>query len=64
MNPARSLAPAFWNNDFESHWIYWVATLSAGFVIPIVYRILFWKEDYAKTEQVKDSSLSTANGCA
>lgn len=58
MNPARSLAPALWNNDFENHWIYWVATMLAGLVVPIFYRILFWKEDHTKTEQVKDTQLS------
>lgn len=43
MNPARSLGPAVWNGEFEDHWIYWIAPLAAGAIVPIVYKVLFWR---------------------
>lgn len=38
MNPARSLAPAMWQGNYYSHWLYWLAPLSAS-----VVTTLFWK---------------------
>lgn len=44
MNPARSLAPALWNNYWEYHWIYWVGPLSASVLSSLVYRFIFRRE--------------------
>lgn len=44
MNPARSLAPALWNNDFRNHWVYWVGPLAAAFVAANVYKLVFRRE--------------------
>jgi len=50
MNPARSLGPAIYNWNFESHWIYWVSPMSAGLIIPIAFRLIFWKETPAEVK--------------
>lgn len=44
MNPARSLAPALWNNYWEYHWIYWVGPLVASVLSSLVYRFIFRRE--------------------
>lgn len=44
MNPARSLGPALWNQDFHLHWIYWVGPLPAALVTAIVYKNVFRRE--------------------
>lgn len=45
MNPVRSLAPALWNWNWKSHWIYWVAPMSASFLTSYFYRIVFWRRN-------------------
>lgn len=44
MNPARSFAPALFNNDWENHWVYWVGPLSAAVVGATLYRFVFEKK--------------------
>ncbi|XP_017837136.1 aquaporin AQPcic [Drosophila busckii] len=44
MNPARSFAPALWNKNFTSHWLYWFAPLSAAVVTSIAYKAVFRRE--------------------
>uniref|UniRef100_A0A1I8P8W1 Aquaporin n=1 Tax=Stomoxys calcitrans TaxID=35570 RepID=A0A1I8P8W1_STOCA len=44
MNPARSLGPAIWNNDFRNHWVYWVGPLTAALVASTLYKIVFRRE--------------------
>jgi len=63
MNPARSFAPALWNGDFEKHWIYWLAPLTAGIIPTYVYRAVFWRpkrEDCVPNEEyaLKDNNFS------
>jgi aquaporin related protein len=41
VNPARSFGPAFYNQYWENHWIYWVGPLLGSAVCSIVYRIIF-----------------------
>lgn len=45
MNPARSFSPAFWNKNWTSHWLYWIAPMSGGFCAAKFYRLIFWRED-------------------
>jgi len=45
MNPARTLAPAIFNNVWTAHWIYWVGPLAGGFVTAVVYKNLFHSLD-------------------
>jgi len=63
MNPARSFAPALWNSDFDKHWIYWLAPLSAGIIVTYIYQAVFWrpkKEEYVAPEEyaLKDNTMS------
>ncbi|XP_065354605.1 aquaporin AQPcic-like [Calliphora vicina] len=44
MNPARSLAPALWNNNFKYQGVYWIGPLSAAVVSSYVYKLVFWRE--------------------
>ena len=41
MNPARSLAPAVWNNQLQNHWIYWVGPLLASVISANFYKYIF-----------------------
>lgn len=43
-NPARSLGPVIWTNDYESHWIYWLAPLSGAAVAALIYKYVFHRE--------------------
>ena len=43
MNPARSFGPAVIENEWESHWIYWIAPLAASFLVAILHHIVFRK---------------------
>lgn len=40
MNPARSIAPAFVSGNFESLWIYIIATILGALFAGLVYRIM------------------------
>uniref|UniRef100_A0A8D9B7Z0 Aquaporin-4 n=1 Tax=Cacopsylla melanoneura TaxID=428564 RepID=A0A8D9B7Z0_9HEMI len=44
MNPARSLAPAFYSNQWTQHWLYWVSPILASVVTSLVYKFVFSKE--------------------
>lgn len=41
VNPARSFGPAFYNQYWEKHWIYWVGPLLGSIICSTVYRIIF-----------------------
>ncbi|KAH8300327.1 hypothetical protein KR044_012948 [Drosophila immigrans] len=41
MNPARSFAPAVWNNAWEHHWIYWVGPLVGAAFASFLYKHVF-----------------------
>ncbi|KAL7736537.1 hypothetical protein ACLKA6_015186 [Drosophila palustris] len=41
MNPARSFAPAVWNNAWENHWVYWVGPLLAALLTSLLYKYVF-----------------------
>ncbi|XP_060657953.1 aquaporin-like isoform X1 [Drosophila nasuta] len=41
MNPARSFAPALWNNAWDNHWIYWVGPLVGAVFAAFLYKYVF-----------------------
>jgi aquaporin Z len=40
MNPARSLGPALAGGEWQAHWVYWVAPISAMVAAAWMYRLL------------------------
>jgi len=53
-NPARTLGPAIWNNDWENHWVYWVGPLGAGILPTLAYKTIFARpeEESNATEEI------------
>ncbi|XP_076180860.1 aquaporin isoform X2 [Ptiloglossa arizonensis] len=46
MNPARSLGPAVWNNQWSHHWIYWFGPIGGALLASCIYKTVFGlKED-------------------
>ncbi|CAB3237092.1 unnamed protein product [Arctia plantaginis] len=41
MNPARTLGPAVWTNDWTEHWIYWVGPVLGTVITVIPYKYIF-----------------------
>ncbi|KAF2891402.1 hypothetical protein ILUMI_14771 [Ignelater luminosus] len=60
MNPAKSFAPALWNNDWEKHWVYWIGPLVAAVVASTCYRIIFLKN---KLHTQRSESLKLNDNC-
>ncbi|XP_037813731.1 aquaporin AQPcic-like isoform X2 [Lucilia sericata] len=44
MNPARSLAPALWNNNYKYQGVYWIGPLGAAVVSSYLYKLVFWRD--------------------
>lgn len=45
MNPARSLAPALWNNQWSHHWIYWFGPIGGALLSSFMYKTIFGVKD-------------------
>ncbi|XP_033221735.1 aquaporin AQPcic-like isoform X2 [Belonocnema kinseyi] len=45
MNPARSLAPAVWNNYWANHWIFWFGPFGGSLIGALLYRAVFWPNE-------------------
>lgn len=41
MNPARTLGPVVWINNWESHWIYWAGPCIGGAFAPLLYKFVW-----------------------
>ncbi|KAH0550123.1 aquaporin-like isoform X1 [Cotesia glomerata] len=41
LNPARSLAPAIWNNYWNHHWIFWFGPIGGSLLASVLYRSVF-----------------------
>lgn len=50
MNPARSLAPALWNNQWSHHWIYWFGPIGGALLSSFMYKIIFGQKACTEEE--------------
>ncbi|KAL6261139.1 hypothetical protein P5V15_008666 [Pogonomyrmex californicus] len=50
MNPARSFAPALWNNQWAHHWVYWFGPLGGALISSFMYRTIFGVPDKVEEE--------------
>jgi len=58
INPARSFGPAVVWNDWDDHWIFWIAPMLGGALASVMYEFIFFNApskttDYATTEMVE-----------
>lgn len=51
MNPARSFAPALWNNQWKHHWIYWFGPIGGALISSFMYRTIFGVSDKSVEEE-------------
>lgn len=51
MNPARSFAPALWNNQWARHWIYWFGPIAGALVTTFLYKTIFGVPDKVPEEE-------------
>ncbi|XP_012533354.1 aquaporin AQPAe.a [Monomorium pharaonis] len=52
MNPARSFAPALWNNDWKDHWIYWLGPILGALLGTYTYKLLFSEKQRTRKKSV------------
>ncbi|CAL7942442.1 unnamed protein product [Xylocopa violacea] len=55
MNPARSMAPALWNNQWSHHWIYWFGPIGGALLSSFMYKIIFRARTTSREESVAES---------
>ncbi|XP_018313333.1 aquaporin isoform X1 [Mycetomoellerius zeteki] len=41
LNPARSFAPALWNNQWRHQWIYWFGPIGGALISSFIYKSIF-----------------------
>lgn len=56
MNPARTFGPAFWNKNWNLHWLYWLAPMTGSLSAAKIYRQFFWRE--SESEEIFESCLN------
>jgi len=56
MNPARSFAPALWNNQWSHHWIYWFGPIGGALITSFAYKAIFGISD----KQVEEEPMPEA----
>ncbi|XP_033211369.1 aquaporin AQPAe.a-like [Belonocnema kinseyi] len=54
MNPARSFAPALWQNSWKDQWVYWIGPVFGALLGTLTYKVLF----SPRTMVLKKSSMS------
>nr|XP_034190220.1 aquaporin AQPAe.a-like isoform X1 [Osmia lignaria] len=55
MNPARSLGPALWNNQWSHHWIYWFGPIGGSLLSSFMYKTIFGLKDLAEEVTVPET---------
>jgi aquaporin rerated protein, invertebrate len=57
MNPARSFGPALYNGNWQAHWVYWVAPLSAAFITAYSFKLIFRKDAPKTIDELEETPL-------
>ncbi|XP_014474308.1 PREDICTED: aquaporin AQPcic-like [Dinoponera quadriceps] len=55
INPARSFAPALWNNQWARHWIYWFGPIAGSLFSAFMYKTVFGVPDKVEEEPVPEA---------
>lgn len=55
MNPARSFAPALWNNQWSHHWVYWFGPIGGALIASFVYKTVFGVPDKVEEEPIPEA---------
>lgn len=62
MNPARSLAPALWNNQWSHHWIYWFGPIGGALLSSFMYKTIFGLKNNTQDECAAEAvALNSVN---
>lgn len=62
MNPARSFAPALWNNQWSHHWVYWFGPIGGALLSSFIYKLTFGSKHEPEEESVPESvALNAVN---
>ncbi|XP_017881506.1 aquaporin-like isoform X2 [Ceratina calcarata] len=61
MNPARSLAPALWNNQWSHHWIYWFGPIGGALLSSFMYKIIFGQKQCTEEEPCTSPEIVALN---
>ncbi|XP_043263283.1 aquaporin-like isoform X1 [Colletes gigas] len=62
MNPARSLGPAIWNNQWTHHWIYWFGPIGGALLSAFMYKTTFGVPDDEEEDTIPEAvALSTVD---
>ncbi|CAH1404237.1 unnamed protein product [Nezara viridula] len=59
INPARSLAPALWHQDFSNHWVYWIGPLLGSAFVTVLYHLIFLSKDEDQREKMGSVALQS-----
>lgn len=51
MNPARSFAPALWNNQWKHHWVYWFGPIGGALISSFLYKTAFGVSEKVEEEE-------------
>ncbi|XP_018575406.1 aquaporin AQPAe.a-like isoform X2 [Anoplophora glabripennis] len=44
MNPVRTFGPAVWGNDYNAHWVYWIAPTIGSLIATFTYKYIFLRK--------------------
>lgn len=63
MNPARSFAPALWNNQWSHHWVYWFGPIGGALITSFMYRTIFGVQNQVEEEGIAEAvALNSLDG--
>lgn len=61
MNPARSFAPALWNNFWANHWVYWLGPIAGSILMTLAYKTIFWPKKTTDESSPEAAALNSVD---